>query len=118
VAWLAGGKPRVLQKKTRKRLPATTSAVILSIMKSMPNNAVTLNTDAVETARRAALLTVGDLQRRARLSQKTVWLARTGRPIGLVSARAIARALHVHLVSLVAIADENGRPDQPVAATG
>ena len=51
------------------------------------------------------MLGVGDLERRTRLSHKTIWLARTGRPVGLGAARKIAKALRVSLRSLLATPD-------------
>lgn len=65
-------------------------------------NSVQLSPAGAEAARRQQLLTVSELQWRARVSHKTLWLARTGQPIGLVSAKKVARALRVPLRTLIA----------------
>ncbi|UCG88209.1 MAG: helix-turn-helix transcriptional regulator [Gemmatimonadota bacterium] len=60
-----------------------------------------LDTETLEAARRARLLTLSELQKRAGIGVKTLWMARTGRAVGLGTAKAIARALRVPARSLV-----------------
>ncbi len=91
-------------KNTQICLLLTKIAVILSTMK----NSVSLDRGAVEQARRQALLTVGGLQVRTRLSQKTVWLARTGKPVGLAAAKKLAKALRVPLRRLLLASMDGG----------
>jgi transcriptional regulator with XRE-family HTH domain len=63
---------------------------------------VRLEAGGVEAARRARLLTIGELAERASCSVRTLRSARTGRPIGLPTAKRIARALGVGIRSLLA----------------
>lgn len=66
---------------------------IVQMVKAVP--------EQVEAARRQRLLGVGELARRARVSGKTIWFFRTGQPVGIEKARAIARILRVGLEALV-----------------
>ena len=79
------------------------------------SDAIILDPNAVELARRGRLLTVGELVRRSGTSVKLVWRARTGRPVSVPKARAIAKALSVSLRSLLAesVADRHKRGNSP-----
>jgi hypothetical protein len=74
---------------------------------------VRLNGAAIERARRAKLLTIGDVYKRARQSSMTFWNCRAGRPIGYRAARAIARVLGVSLASLVVVEVNVSSMDEP-----
>jgi hypothetical protein len=63
---------------------------------------VTMNVRAVEAARLRRLWTLATLGQRSGVCRATLYVMRAGRPISLVSARALAKALKVSLRSLLA----------------
>lgn len=72
-------------------------------------NTVILAPEAIDAARAARLWTIGELRRRATLSQKTFWKARTRRAVSIGTLRRLARALRVSPHALVAQdADDDG----------
>ncbi len=69
---------------------------------------LTLRVSGAVIARRCCELALGrgDLGARAGCSRATIWLAATGRPIGVATVRKIARALGVRLQDLIVAGDE------------
>ena len=95
---MLGGCKTVLLHYRKKVLIAI--AIPITITRMPKLDLLVLSRSACETARRASSLSVSELAQRAGVCTKTLWLARNEKPIGLPSAKKIARALRVSLASL------------------
>lgn len=74
-----------------------------------------LDPDALDRARRARLLTIGELEQAARCGNKSLWRARRGEAIGLPLAKRVAKALRAPLRDLLAGEPAAGEPDNTEA---
>ncbi len=82
-------------------------------------NSVTLHRERVERLRRQKLMTVSELAARVGCSGRTIWAARTGRPVSFAIARAIAGALGVRASEIVQSLEEvGGASERETVAVG
>jgi len=84
--------------------------MVLLVSAMSRSKTVRLDAQAVERLRVERLMGISELTRLTRVSERTIFGARAGRPVSFAVAKAIARALRVELRLLL--------PDVPVEAGG
>jgi transcriptional regulator with XRE-family HTH domain len=78
---------------------------------------VRLIPEAIESARRARLITAGELAAKAGVSARTLWAARHGHQVGLRTARRVAKVLRVPLASLLEVTASDADADAAADTT-